>query len=78
MEIIQKYNEVDQAGIDKMHKIIEHHSELLIREILESSPSGHWDYECERKYRNDPVRDLLIKQLCDLHSRMLPELKFIF
>ena len=78
MEIIQKYNEADQAGINKMHKIIEHHSELLIREILKGSPTGKWCYECERKYRDDPVRDLLIKQLVDLHSRMIPEIRFIF
>lgn len=74
MEIEQKYSEADQAILDKAHKVIAHHSELLIREILKSSTSGLWDQECELIYRKDIVREKLINDLCDIHSRMMPEI----
>lgn len=74
MQTEYKYSQKDQALIDQAQKMITDHSEMLIKAILKSSPNGEWDYNCERLYRRDAGRDLLIKHLTDIHSRMMPEI----
>lgn len=76
MEITQVYDPEDQARIEKMHKLIEHHSELLIRDILQGRNISQWDSDCDKAYQADPIRALLIKKLCDIHSSIIPKIYF--
>jgi len=76
MEITQAYAPEDQARIDKARKVIEHHSELLIREILACGSIRERNQDCDRIYQADPVRTLLIKRLADIHTSIIPQISF--